>query len=91
MPRINEIVWAGCFKRAFRKRVVGQPVEQAFREKLGMFVENPFDPRLKTHKLSGSLEGLWSFAVAHDCRVIFRFLSEAQVLLIDIGKHDEVY
>jgi len=91
MPRINEIVWAGSFKRAFRTRVLGQPPEQVFRERLAIFIENPFDARLKTHKLSGSFEGLWAFTVAYDCRVVFRFLSQDRVLLIDIGKHDEVY
>jgi len=29
--------------------------------------------------------------VAYDCRVVFQFLDERNVLLIDIGKHDEVY
>jgi len=26
-----------------------------------------------------------------DCRVIFKFLSKTEILLIDIGGHDEVY
>jgi len=46
---------------------------------------------LKTHKLSGKLKGLWAFVVEYDCRVVFQFLEEGDVLLIDIGKHDEVY
>jgi len=56
-----------------------------------MFAKDPFHSRLRTHKLSGSLEGLWAFSVSFDCRVIFKFLSKNEILLIDIGGHDEVY
>jgi mRNA-degrading endonuclease YafQ of YafQ-DinJ toxin-antitoxin module len=56
-----------------------------------MFAKNPFQPRLRTHKLTGKLDGLWAFSVNFDCRVIFKFLSKNEVLLIEIGGHDEVY
>jgi len=46
---------------------------------------------LRTHKLSGELTGMWAFSVSYDYRVVFRFISEKEVLLIDIGGHDEVY
>jgi mRNA interferase YafQ len=44
----------------------------------------------------GKLEGLWSCSIAYDCRIIFNFSQDEQVLeifilLIDIGTHDEVY
>jgi hypothetical protein len=34
---------------------------------------------------------LWVFAVSSTACVIFRFLAEDKVLLIDVGGHDEVY
>jgi mRNA-degrading endonuclease YafQ of YafQ-DinJ toxin-antitoxin module len=91
MPRIKDIVWSNGFKRAFHRRVIGTPCERGFAEKMRMFSEDPFDARLKTHKLGGRLQGLWAFAVAHDCRIIFKFLPDDKVLLIDIGTHDEGY
>ena len=42
-------------------------------------------------KLTGKLSGLWAFSIDYDCRVIFKFLNDHEVLLIDIGTHDEVY
>ena len=51
----------------------------------------PFSPQLRTHKLSGKLGGQWAFSVDDDCRVVFEFIGEDKVLLIDIGSHDEVY
>jgi addiction module RelE/StbE family toxin len=56
-----------------------------------LFLENPFDPRLRTHKLTGKLEGFWALSIDYDCRVIFQFIDKNDVLLIDIGGHDEVY
>ncbi len=58
MRKIRRLVWTNGFKRAFKKRVVGKPHEALFREKPEIFVENPFDARVKTHKLSGRPEGL---------------------------------
>lgn len=55
-----------------------------------IFVSDPFDRRLRTHKLSGKLKELWSFSVTYDNRIIFYFEGEKAVF-IDIGTHDEVY
>ena len=91
MPKIKKIHWGNSFKRAYKKRVAGKPDENLFAEHFKLFIEDPFDPILRTHKLSGKLDGLWSFAVSFDCRVIFEFLSATEILLIDIGSHKEVY
>lgn len=91
MPKIARLTWSGSFKRAFRARVLRTPNECLFQARMCWFVENPFDSRLKTHQLSGRLEGLWAFSVSYDCRVVFEFLNPEEVLLIDIGSHDEVY
>ncbi len=51
-----------------------------------LFSRNPFQPRLRTHKLSGKL-----VSVAYNCRVVFKFLNGNEVVLIDVGGHEEVY
>ena len=61
-----------------------------------MLSKDPFTPSLKSHKLPGKLDGLWSCSVAYDCRVICAFskdttTEEDLIVLIDIGTHDEVY
>lgn len=87
-----EIGFSASFKRALKKRIlIDKETERAFWEKLEIFCSNPFNPLLRTHKLSGGLEGLWSFSIAYDIRVIFQFLEKNKVLLTDIGSHDEVY
>ena len=66
-------------------------LKKRFWKAMELFSRNPFHPRLRTHKLSGKLDGLWAFTVAYDCRVVFKFLNGDEVLLVDVGSHEEVY
>lgn len=87
-----EIGLSSSFKRAFRKRIaIDKELERLFWRKMELFSNNPHAASLKTHKLSGELEELWSFSINYEIRVIFKFLDRNKVLLIDIGSHDEVY
>lgn len=86
------ITWDQGFKRSYKKKFKSDSeVKKRFWKTLKSFSINPFNPLLKTHKLTGRLQGLWAFSVSNDCRIIFRFLSDNEILLIDIGSHDEVY
>ena len=85
-------IWDERFKRCYRKKIrENDKLRRRFWTRMEMFLRNPFSPQLRTHKLSGQLEGQWAFSVDADCRVIFEFIGEDKVLLIDIGSHDEVY
>ncbi len=88
-----KLIWDASFKRSYKKRVSNNfMLKKKFWEALELFTENPFDTRLKTHRLTGKLKGLWALSVDYDCRIVFKFLKETnEVLLIDIGSHDEVY
>ncbi|WP_084111892.1 type II toxin-antitoxin system RelE/ParE family toxin [Gloeomargarita lithophora] len=66
-------------------------VEAKFWKKLEQFIQNPFEPSLKTHKLSGKLKGLWSFSVDYSIRIIFYFTEDEKAIFVDIGNHNEVY
>ena len=89
---MTQIFFSPSFKRALKKRVAGRKgLEEKFWRRVEIFTGNPFDPRLRTHKLSGKLQELWSFTVEYDVRVIFYFLPQNRVMFEDIGTHDEVY
>ena len=84
--------WDKGFKRSYKKRVRNNSrLKKKFWGKMTIFLENPFFSQLRTHKLSGKLAGQWAFSVDDDCRIVFEFVDEDQVLLIDVGSHDEVY
>ena len=87
-----EIVLTSEFRKAFKRKVRGNKIlEKRFRDRVETFQTNPFAPRLKTHRLSGELQGLWSFSIDYDARVIFLFVEPDRALFVDIGTHDEVY
>ena len=87
-----EAVWDSGFKRAYKKKVrINQLLRRKFWEKLEVFLRDPFSASLRTHKLSGKLAGLWAFSIDDNYRVIFEFVDNSSVLLIDFGTHDEVY
>jgi len=89
---VINLIWGSSFKRAYKKVTAANPdLKLKIAQALEAFADNPFHPSLRTHKLGGKLKGLWAFAAAYDCRVVFQLLDDQDVLLIDIGKHDEVY
>jgi mRNA-degrading endonuclease YafQ of YafQ-DinJ toxin-antitoxin module len=87
-----EVSFSSSFKRVFKKRIKGNPdLEARFWQKLEQFTLDPFDPSLKTHKLSGRLKEFWSFSVDYDERVLFYFTDNEKAVFVDFGSHDEVY
>ncbi|MEK7501389.1 MAG: type II toxin-antitoxin system mRNA interferase toxin, RelE/StbE family [Patescibacteria group bacterium] len=53
-----------------------------------IFRDNPFDSRLKTHKLSGRFEGYYAFSVNYSYRIIFNFVGENTVKFFQVGTHN---
>ena len=94
---MKAIVWGSSFKHAYKKAVRRHPTwRRRIADTLDHLAEDPFLPRLDTHKLKGDLVGLWACTVAYDCRLVFEFVrhpgsGDDEILLIDIGTHDEVY
>ena len=87
-----EVSFDAAFKRSFKKRIErNQNLKLKFSEKLAQFIQDPFHPGLKAHKLSGKLQGLWSFSIEYDVRVLFFFVEEDKAVFVDIGSHDQVY
>ncbi len=85
------------FKRAFKRLVKKNPkLEEKVLRVLELLADDPFTPSLKSHKLTGQLEGFWSCSVTYDCRIIFALRKDTEsgedlIVLVDIGSHDEVY
>lgn len=74
------------FERHYRG--VPQKVKEKAKEKEKIFRINPFDHRLRTHKLHGKEKNSWAFSIDYAYRIKFIFLNEEEVLFLDIGTHD---
>jgi addiction module RelE/StbE family toxin len=86
---------SAAFVRAAKRLVKKRPQAAAIlRAALLQLEEDAFHPALRTHKLSGELDGAWACSVAYDLRIVFEVVQEGEVetiLLLSIGTHDEVY
>lgn len=94
---MRRLAWHNSFRRAFKKHTrKDKNLRQQIFDVLNELSKDPFQPKLRTHKLSGKLKGLWACWVEYDCRIVFAFeddpdTSDEMIVLIDIGTHDEVY
>lgn len=85
MLRKIEIKPASRFKRSYLK--LPAHIQRLAVEKEAIFANNPFDSRLKTHKLKGKLKRFWSFSISHSYRILFEFVNQNKVIFYDIGDH----
>ena len=89
------ILRSGAFVRSARRFVKRHPESaKDIQDALTLLAEDAFDPRLRTHKLKGKLEGSWACSAGYDLRIVFSFVSykgSEAILLKTIGTHEEVY
>jgi len=79
------IFYSRKFAREYRKlplriKKIAERKEQIFRK-------DPFDPRLKTHKLKGSLKDFLSSSIDRKYRIIFEFINRNTVWFHSVGEH----
>ncbi len=53
---------------------------------------DPYHPSLRLHKLQGKLEGIYSVSINITYRITIDFIIEdSEIILLDVGHHDELY
>ena len=55
------------------------------------FVENPQNPTLRNHRLSGKWKDHFSINVTDDTRAIYFVVEDDMVRFVAIGSHSELY
>lgn len=75
------------FKRSFKK--MPRSIKESFDNKIKLFIKHPFHPKLETHKLHGKLAPYYAFYLRDGYRVLFDFLNDNNVLLINVGSHND--
>lgn len=89
-----KIVHHQKFEKHYKQRIFNNPkLKEKFKAKLALFLSNPHDSSLKSHKLIGNKEEFRAFSVTGDIRLIYYFESDTGNVLVlyDIGKHNQVY
>lgn len=88
-----QLTWTSHFTRAARKFSQQHP---NLRPRLATILRDletdPAQPHLKLHPLRGALQGLHAVRVTHRYRITLTLkITEQEIILLDIGSHDEVY
>ncbi len=63
-------------------------IQKLAEKKISMFKTNHKHSSLKTHKLSGALDGYFSFSVDYQLRIVFEYGKKDTVHFLKIGNHD---
>lgn len=80
------------FLKSFDKRIGrNSKLSIQTQKRIELFKENPDSPLLKDHPLTGKKQGLRSFSITGDIRIIYHFISDNYVEFLDIGSHNQVY
>lgn len=81
------------FLRQARKFFKKHPdLRPRFARVLGDLQKDPFQPCLELHPLSGKLAGCYAVSLTYSYRITLTLMvSEKEIILLDIGSHDDVY
>jgi mRNA-degrading endonuclease YafQ of YafQ-DinJ toxin-antitoxin module len=87
------LVTTAFFERRARKFLTKHPdLRPRFIQTLEQLRADPFQPGLRLHALSGRLQGMQAVSLTHSYRITLTVqITEHEILLLDIGSHDEVY
>lgn len=65
-------------------------IKAALAKRLELFLQNPYDPILNNHALSGSYRGYRSVNVTGDWRAVY-FEKDGVVIFVALGTHSQLY
>ena len=80
-----KIYYSSKFAREYKNLPLKIKREAEQKEKI--FRKNPFDERLKTHKLSGVLKDFWAFSIDQKYRIVFEFAEKDIIWFHFVGDH----
>lgn len=83
------IVYGSHFLKSAKR--LPQETKNKLAKLLESLAQNPFHPLLHTKHLTGKLSGFLSFRITRDFRVIFQFLDEQTIQLIEAADRKDIY
>lgn len=81
------IKYTSKFNREYRK--LSERIKDIAEEKEKIFRKNPYDQKLKIHKLKGKFKDFWSFSIDFKYRIVFEFSNDKKIAYFySVGDHD---
>ena len=87
------LVWTNTFTRTAKKFLKKNPdLRPELERTLKQLEQDPSHPKLRLHALKGNLSGKHAVSLTYSHRVVLTLaLSEGEIILLDIGTHDQAY
>ena len=88
-----KLVFPDSYIRRARKFLKKHPeIHGQYRKALELLEFDPYHPSLRLHSLQVNLSGLSSVSINISYRIVLELIIEGnEILLINIGKHEQVY
>jgi len=88
-----KLVFPESYIRRAKKFLNKHPeIHGQYRKTLELLEFDPHHPSLRLHSLQGNLSGLSAVSINTCCRIVLELIIDGnKILLINIGKHDQVY
>lgn len=87
------LIYPDSYIRRARKFLRKHPeVHSQYRKALELLELDPYHPSLRLHSLEGRLKGLSSVSINMSYRIVLELeVQDGEIVLINIGNHDQVY
>lgn len=88
-----KLIYPDSYIRRARKFLRKHPeINSQYRKTLELSELNPYHPSLRLHSLEGRLQGLSSVSINISYRIVLELeVKDKEIILINIGDHDQVY
>jgi len=90
---VSEIVFTESYIKKAKKFIRRHPeLKKQYAKTLKVLEFNPDHKSLRLHRLSGKLSELYSVSINISYRIcLFFIVKDDKIVLVDIGKHEDVY
>jgi mRNA-degrading endonuclease YafQ of YafQ-DinJ toxin-antitoxin module len=86
------LIYPDSYIRRARKFLRKHEIHSQYEKTLRLLELDPFHPSLRTHKLEGRLQDLFSVSINMSYRIVLEMeINDEEIILINIGSHDQIY
>ena len=85
----KKVLFSKKFNKQFNK--LSPAIQSRFAAQLTLWSQEPMNPKLNHHKLTGELAGFHSINVGGDLRALYREYEDNIVEFEKIGTHSQLY
>ena len=88
-----KLVFPESYIKRARKFLLKHPeIHKQYRKTLELLELNPYHPSLRLHSRKGRMNDLSSVSINISYRIVIEIIIEGdEILMVNIGKHDQVY